>query len=80
MQQRTTTDRAGSSAIAPDTRGWNFYEADQSLRDLLSLYVAPDLLAHLEPHLSALGRMAANELDVAAHLADRHQPILHHRD
>ncbi len=71
---------AGSSAIAPDTRGWNFYTADPDLRDLLSIYLAPELFAHLEPHLSTLGELAANALDQAAHLADRHQPILHHRD
>ncbi|HUS95603.1 MAG TPA: acyl-CoA dehydrogenase family protein [Hyphomicrobiaceae bacterium] len=80
MQQRHASSPNQSSAIAPDTRGWNFYAADQSLRDLLALYLAPDLLAHLEPHLLKLGEMAANELDIAAHLADRHQPILHHRD
>jgi acyl-CoA dehydrogenase len=80
MQQRAAATSETNSAIAPDTRGWNFYEADQALKDLLGLYVAPELLAHLEPHLAKLGGMAAGELDQAAHLADRHQPILHHRD
>jgi acyl-CoA dehydrogenase len=78
FQPDATPDR--SSAIAPDTRGWNFYEADVALRDLLALYMARDLLAHLTPHLSALGHDAANALDEAAFLADRHPPILHHRD
>ena len=68
------------SAIAPDTSDWNFYQADQALRDLLTIYVQPDLLAHLTPHLDRLGQMVAGELDNAAHLADRHPPTLHHRD
>jgi len=70
----------GSSAVAPDTTGWNFYTADPALRDLLAIYLPADLLAHLEPHLQALGGMAANELDRAARLADRHPPQLHQRD
>ncbi len=72
--------RTGSSAIAPDTRGGNFYAADQALQDLLSLYLAPNLLAHLTPHLQRFGHLAANELDECAFLADRHPPQLHHRD
>jgi len=72
--------RLGSDAIAPDTRGSNFFEQDGSLRDLLRVYLAPDLYAHLEPHLSRMGRLAANELDIWAHQADRHPPVLHHRD
>jgi alkylation response protein AidB-like acyl-CoA dehydrogenase len=80
MQQRATETATRHSAIAPDTRGWNFYDADTGLKDLLGLYLPPDLFAHLAPHLERLGGMVANELDQAAHLADRHQPILHHRD
>ena len=68
------------SAIAPDTRGSNFYATDASLRDLIGLHLEPDLAAHLEPHLDALGHEAANALDEAAFLADRHPPQLHHRD
>lgn len=68
------------SLIAPDTSDWNFFAADHALQDLLELYLAPDLLAHLRPHLADLGRRAAGDLDEAAHLADRHPPILHHRD
>ncbi len=70
----------GKSAIAPDTSDWNFFDADHALQDLLALYLAPDLLAHLTPHLQRMGGMVAGELDSAAHLADRHPPILHHRD
>ena len=70
----------GKSAIAPDTSDWNFFDVDPALQDLLTLYLAPDLLAHLEPHLKRMGGMVAGELDRAAHLADRHPPTLHHRD
>lgn len=69
-----------ANAVAPDTRGWNFYDADIGLKDLLTLYLAPELLAHLQPYLSKMGSMVANELDVAAHQADAHPPVLHHRD
>lgn len=68
------------NAVAPDTAGWNFYDEDGSLKDLLDIYLPLDLRKHLEPHLSKLGHMAANELDEAARLADIHTPILHHRD
>ena len=71
-------DKAG--AVAPDTAGWNFYAADRGLQDLLALYLADDLREHLEPYLSKLGDLAAGRLDSAAHLADRHPPVLHHRD
>lgn len=73
-------ETGGSSAIAPDTRGWNFYQADPALQDLLHLYLPAELMAHIEPHLERLGHMVANELDEAAMLADRHPPELHHRD
>ena len=80
QRQHENTRPTGSSAIAPDTAGWNFFTADGSLRDLLGLYLPADLLAHIEPHLERLGAMAANELDEAARLADRHPPVLHQRD
>ena len=69
-----------ASAIAPDTRGMNFYADDRALQDLLAIYLPADLNAHLEPHLHRLGELAAGELDEAAHLADRHPPVLHARD
>jgi hypothetical protein len=68
------------SLIAPDTSDWNFFEADHALQDLLGLYLAPDLFEHLRPYLFELGRRVAGDLDQAAHLADRHPPVLHHRD
>ena len=71
---------AGSDAIAPDTTGLNFYRADPSLRDLLQLYLPEALLRHIEPHLDRLGALAGDHLDQCARLADRHTPVLHHRD
>jgi acyl-CoA dehydrogenase len=71
---------ADKSAIAPDTADWNFFDADHALQDLLAIYLKPELLAHLRPHLERMGGMVAGELDAAAHLADRHPPELHHRD
>ncbi len=70
----------GASAIAPDTRGMNFFDADTALRDLLIIYAPDHALAHVTPHLSRLGHMVANELEDAAFLADRHPPMLHNRD
>jgi acyl-CoA dehydrogenase len=67
-------------AIAPDVTGLNLYVTDKSLRDLLRLRCAPDLFAHIEPHLEKLGGHVAGDLDANARLADRHPPILHHRD
>ncbi len=69
-----------ASAIAPDTRGMNFYRDDAALRDLLAIYLPDDLRAHLAPHLDRLGGLAAGELDECAALADRHPPLLHQRD
>jgi acyl-CoA dehydrogenase len=69
-----------ANTIAPDTTALNFFQADQSLRDLLRIHVAPDLLAHMTPHLERLGALAGDRLDECARLADRHPPVLHHRD
>ena len=69
-----------ASAIAPDTRGMNFFRDDPALADLLGLYLPADLLAHLIPYLDRLGALAAGELDECAALADRHPPRLHPRD
>jgi len=70
----------GSGAIAPDTTGLNFYRADPSLSDLLQLYLPDALFRHIEPHLDRLGALAGDQLDQCARLADRHTPVLHHRD
>ena len=72
--------RAGSDWIAPDCGGMDFYAIDQSLRDLLTLYVPKSTLDHLTPHFQRLGRLAGGRLDELARVADRHPPILHPRD
>ena len=87
-QTRSTSTGAGkaveirdeSHLIAPDCRGMNFYEADPQLRALLTLYLPPDLLAHLEPHLHRLGELAGGRLDELAESADKNPPVLHQRD
>lgn len=66
--------------IAPDTTGLNFYRADPMLADILRLYLSPALFKHIDPHLDRLGALAGDQLDTCARLADRHGPILHHRD
>jgi acyl-CoA dehydrogenase len=65
---------------APDVTGLNLYRIDRSLQDVLRLRLKPDLFAHLEPHFDTLGARAAADLDANARLADRHPPVLHHRD
>ena len=69
-----------SRHIAPDCSGLNFWEIDRSLRDLLPLYMDAPLLDHLTPHLDALGALAGGRLNQLADLADKHPPVLHHRD
>lgn len=76
--QRTPQPKA--NLIAPDTTGLNFYRADPMLADILRLYLPPALFKHIDPHLDRLGALAGDHLDTCARLADRHGPILHHRD
>lgn len=71
---------AGSDAIAPDTQGMNFFDADRALGDLLRLYLPAKVYGSLLPHFRRMGALAANELDACARLADRHPPVLHPRD
>ncbi|MES2751994.1 MAG: acyl-CoA dehydrogenase family protein [Pseudomonadota bacterium] len=66
--------------IAPDTSGMNFYRADPVLADLLRVYLPDALFRHIEPHLDRLGGLAGGHLDECARLADKHGPVLHHRD
>lgn len=80
MNAPTKTSTRASGVIAPDTTGWNFYDADQSLQDLLGLYLKPELYDHLQAYLKRFGHLVANELDDAARLANHHTPVLHHRD
>ncbi len=71
---------AETASHLPDSRGLNVYRADTSFRSLMSLYLPDGLRAHLEPHLDRLGGLVTTELDDLAHDADRHPPVLHHRD
>jgi alkylation response protein AidB-like acyl-CoA dehydrogenase len=64
----------------PETRGANFYEADRSLRDLLSLYLPDDERRHLAPHFARLGALVGDRLDDLASASDRNPPVLHPRD
>ncbi len=76
----SSLEPAQETAIAPDTRGGNFFECDPDLQALLELYLDEDTYRHLRPHLSRLGELAAGELDECAYLANRHPPELHQRD
>ena len=69
-----------SMALAPTCRGLNYYTIDQSIRDLLPLYMDAPLLAHLDPHLTELGALAGSKLHDLSDQAERHQPVLHSRD
>lgn len=71
---------ARSARLAPTCRGLDFFAIDRSLRSLLPLYMDSPLLAHLEPHLGELGRLAGGRLADLADLAERHPPELRARD
>jgi len=79
LASRTASARR-SEALAPTARGLNFFDIDGSLRQLAPLYIDHKLLAHLTPHLSALGELAGNRLHDLSETAERHQPVLHARD
>ncbi|HEY8610301.1 MAG TPA: DNA alkylation response protein, partial [Roseomonas sp.] len=78
MHLRPPGPPAGAAAI-PDSHGLNLFRADPSLARLASLYLPPDLAAHLEPHLDRLGALAGGTLDALAMTADHNPPELHHR-
>ena len=61
LASRTASARR-SEALAPTTRGLNYFDIDGSLRALAPLYMEDKLLAHLTPHLSALGELAGERL------------------
>ena len=65
---------------APDVTRLNLFRIDKSLQHVLRLRLAPDLLTHLESHFGKVGAHVACDLDANARLADRHPPVLHHRD
>jgi alkylation response protein AidB-like acyl-CoA dehydrogenase len=66
--------------IAPDCHGLNFFDIDQSLRGLLEIHMPEELRRHMTPHYRRLGEIAGGRLDDLARMADRHDPVLHHRD
>ncbi|RKK02151.1 DNA alkylation response protein [Pseudoroseomonas wenyumeiae] len=78
MHIRPLVPPSGAAAI-PDSHGLNLYRADSDLARLARLYLPPDLVEHLAPHLDRLGRLAGGELDALAHQADRNPPELRHR-
>ena len=71
---------ARSDPIPADCAGLDFHAIDRSLRDLLAIYLTPATRAALTPHYARLGQIAGGRLDELARLADRHGPVLHHRD
>ncbi|MFM9847710.1 MAG: acyl-CoA dehydrogenase family protein [Hyphomicrobiaceae bacterium] len=69
-----------SSPLAQESAGSNFYEIDSAFRDLMRLYLAPDMRARLEPHFARLGGLAGGRLDALARIADQNPPVLEPRD
>ena len=63
----------------PDQHGVNLFTSDPDLHALLRIYLPPELLAHLLPHLEHLGGLAGGALDTLAHTADHNPPVLEHR-
>ncbi len=76
----TAVAATGSDLIAPDCRGLNFWKIDRALRDLLMLHLDEAALRHFTPHFERLGELAGGRLDELALQADKHPPLLHHRD
>jgi alkylation response protein AidB-like acyl-CoA dehydrogenase len=68
-----------ASSALPDSRSLNLFTADPEFDALLKLYLAPDLHAHLRPHLERLGALAGGELDELALSADKNPPQLRSR-
>lgn len=66
--------------VAPDCAGMNFYDCDAGLIQGVERYLSPDLRAAVEPYMRELGHLAGTRLDELARIADRHRPVLHHRD
>ncbi|MCF8466864.1 MAG: acyl-CoA dehydrogenase family protein [Sneathiella sp.] len=73
-------DRKLEDWVAADCHGLNFFDIDNSLQDLLTLYLPDDLRAHMTPVYRRLGEIAGNRLDDLARTCDRHAPVLHPRD
>ena len=71
---------APAPPIPPDCAGLDFHAIDRSLRDLLAISLPARWHDALTPHFARLGRIAGGRLDALARIADRHGPVLHHRD
>ena len=56
----------GSEALARECAGQNFFAIDQSLQDLLALYMSDGLRTHMWPHFDRLGKLAGGHLDELA--------------
>ena len=80
VDTRDTSARHGSDHIGGDSRDLNFFRADAGLRDLLRLYLGAEEQRHFWPHFDRLGALAGGDLDRWADQADKHPPVLHHRD
>jgi alkylation response protein AidB-like acyl-CoA dehydrogenase len=78
MHLRPIAPPSGAAAV-PDSHGINLWRADPPLARLLSLYLPPELAAHLAPHLDRLGALAGGELETLALTADQNPPVLHSR-
>ncbi|HEY3046851.1 MAG TPA: acyl-CoA dehydrogenase family protein, partial [Polaromonas sp.] len=65
-----------SSHPVPDQHGANLYTTDPGLRALLQVYLPPELVTHLTPHLERLGALAGGTLDALANTADKNPPEL----
>ena len=70
---------AGFEHPVPDRTGTNAYTDDPEFARLLPVYLPPELVTHLQPHLHRLGELAGGELDRLAHSADLNPPTLEHR-
>lgn len=63
----------------PDSYGLNLCAEDRDLMPLLALYLEPQLLQTLAPHLHRLGAMAGGEMETLASIADKEGPRLQAR-
>ncbi|BCN40152.1 acyl-CoA dehydrogenase [Alicycliphilus denitrificans] len=78
-RQRPAASRQSSDKLAPDCAGLDFFEIDQSLQQLLPLYVPQAELQYFLPHFKRLGQLAGGRLNELAIVADKHGPVLHAR-
>src|ERR1700686_3645283 len=72
--------RRGADHIAPDCSGANFYAIDRGLRDLLALYLLPDVSRRLDPHFDRLGALAGGRRNERPGAANKPPPVLNARD